>query len=103
MEKKTIFVSQLLEDLNNGLTREEIAEKYGLSKSDVKKIFTHPKLKGKKPKSKPSFELIDDENEPDFKDRELGVIPEGEIRGTIPLNQEVEVDEQSQKIWGTTV
>lgn len=75
-EKKQISIRSLIEDLGNGITRCEgdtgydqqrgsIQEKYGLSKTDVKKIFQHPKLKGLKVRvpQEESFELIDDVGE----------------------------------------
>lgn len=66
-QKPTLTTGGLLEDLKNGLTREDIAEKYGLTKADVKRVFQHPKLKNKKtikPKED-NFILIDDiEDEP---------------------------------------
>ena len=75
-EKQQISIRSLMEDLSNGITRCEgdtgydpqrgsIQEKYGLSKTDVKKIFQHPKLKGLKVRvpQEESFELIDDVDE----------------------------------------
>lgn len=57
-----ITVSSVLQDLKDGLTREAIAVKYHLPKSEVKNMFQHPLLKNKKtitPKQ-PRFILIDD-------------------------------------------
>ena len=86
MEKKKITLSQILADLDEGKTREEIGNKYELSKSEVKKMFKHPALKGKKPKKQVSFELIDD----------LPVDSDNEIRGDISFNEEVEVEETNK-------
>lgn len=55
-----ITISGVLEDLNNGLTREDIQEKYGLNGVELKEVFQHPKLKGKKTKKPRGFVLIDD-------------------------------------------
>jgi hypothetical protein len=57
-----LTVSGILTDLDNGLTRTEIGEKYGLDKTQVGKLFDHPKLKGRKTKAKKEvgFELVDD-------------------------------------------
>ena len=68
-----ITVSGILEDLKNGYTRtinekhylgdeKYIQEKYGLNKSQVKALFDHPKLKGKKTIAikAPAFILEDD-------------------------------------------
>lgn len=61
-EKVKLTINGLLSDLKNGLTREDIAEKYSLTKADVKRIFQHPKLKNKKtikPREE-SWVLVDD-------------------------------------------
>ena len=62
---KVLTVSQILEDLDNGLGRPDIAKKYGLKPAEVKVMFEHPSLKGRRPKratTKVSFTLIDDVN-----------------------------------------
>ena len=59
-EKVQLTVSGIQEDLNSGLTRAQIQEKYGLTNRDLKSVFTHPKLKGLKTKPAPQFELTDD-------------------------------------------
>lgn len=59
-EPVKLTVKQILTDLDNGLDRREIATKYGLTFSDVKRMFKHDALKGKKVKSAPGFELIED-------------------------------------------
>lgn len=58
----SLTVSQILADLQAGLTRNDIGEKYGLNKAQVKALFTHPKLKNKKTiKEKGTgFQLVDD-------------------------------------------
>lgn len=64
-EKIQLTVQGVLEDLQNGLTREDIGEKYGLNKAEVKRVFQHPKLKNKKtikPREE-RFILIDEEEE----------------------------------------
>lgn len=71
--KKQISIAGILEDLQNGLTRlanqdgydpqiGSIQEKYELSAAEVKHIFKHEKLKGKKTikQKELSFELVDD-------------------------------------------
>lgn len=62
MEKKTVTLSEIKTDIENGLTRPEIKNKYGLTGQDMKNIFSHPKLKGVKAK-KTSIIFIDDEAE----------------------------------------
>ena len=52
----------ILNDLDNGIDRTGIQEKYGLEKWEVTQMFQHPTLKGKKAKKvrKLSFEFVDD-------------------------------------------
>lgn len=62
-ENKVLTVSQILTDLDNGLGRPEIAKKYGLKPAEVKVMFEHPSLRGRRPKratTKVSFTLVDD-------------------------------------------
>ena len=61
-ELKQISIKGILADLDNSLSRKEIGEKYELSTAEVKAMFEHPKLKGKKAKKKfvASFQLVDD-------------------------------------------
>ena len=58
----TITVTMILEDLENGIDRTAIQEKYGLEKWEVTQMFQHPSLKGKKAKKvrKLSFNFVDD-------------------------------------------
>lgn len=46
--------------LADGKTREEVREHYNLSKGDLKKVFQHPELKGRKTKKAPGFVFEDD-------------------------------------------
>ena len=59
---QTITVSMILEDLDNGIDRNAIKEKYNLQAWEVKQMFEHPSLKGKKAKKvrKLSFNFVDD-------------------------------------------
>ena len=57
--RQQIRISQIVEDIENGLTRNEIKEKYSLTGVDMKKLFAHPTLKGKKAR-KLTIEIIDD-------------------------------------------
>ena len=58
----TITVSMILEDLDNGIDRTGIQEKYGLEKWEVTQMFQHQTLKGKKARKirKLSFNFVDD-------------------------------------------
>ena len=57
---KQIKISEVLALLDQGLARPEIAKALEISMPDCRKLFQHPKLKGKKPKKQMDFELIDD-------------------------------------------
>jgi len=61
---EVITTSQIIEDLENGIDRKGIAEKYNLKDSEVKIMFQHPALKGKRVKKNKvktlSFKLVDD-------------------------------------------
>ena len=61
-KKQVITVSQILSDLEAGLDRKSIREKYNLSVEETKLIFQHPKLAGKRVKRSKAikFTLIDD-------------------------------------------
>lgn len=59
-EKIKLTVSGILADLNNGLDRKAIRTKYGLSATDVSRLFQHEKLKGARVRTAPAFELEDD-------------------------------------------
>ena len=58
----TITTSMILEDLENGVDRTGIKTKYDLETWEVKQMFDHPMLKGKKAKrvKKLSFNFVDD-------------------------------------------
>ena len=59
---QTITISMILADLDNGIDRNGIKEKYSLETWEVKQMFEHPNLKGKKAKKKRklSFNFVDD-------------------------------------------
>ena len=58
----TISTTMIIEDLENGISRDGIKEKYSLETWEVTQMFQHPTLKGKKAKKvrKLSFEFVDD-------------------------------------------
>ena len=74
----TITVSMILEDLDNGIDRTGIKVKYDLQAWEVKQMFDHPSLKGKKAKrvKKLSFNFIDDTN-PDVLPGQVDLITHG--------------------------
>jgi hypothetical protein len=62
-EKKQIKVTEILTDLENGLTRKEIKVKYNLTFKEMQEVFKHEKLRFKKTRQKPNIEVIDDTEE----------------------------------------
>ena len=62
VKPETITTSMILEDLENGIDRTGIKAKYDLEAWEVKQMFDHPVLKGKKAKrvKKLSFNFVDD-------------------------------------------
>jgi hypothetical protein len=61
MEKIQITISSVLNDLSNSMSREEIRDKYSLTNAQLKQVFSHPQLKGRKTKQvNVLFELVDD-------------------------------------------
>ena len=59
-ERRTITVSEVIRLLDEGMHRPQIAEYFGLSMSDVNKLFKNDALKGKKARKAPGFVLVDD-------------------------------------------
>ena len=57
-----ITTSMIIADLENGIDRNGIKDKYSLEAWEVKQMFDHPVLKGKKAKrvKKLSFSFVDD-------------------------------------------
>ena len=45
---EVITISGIINDLDNGIDRDGLATKYGLTKTEVKTMFMHPALKGKR-------------------------------------------------------
>ena len=57
-EKRQIVVEDVLEMLEAGKTRAEIKEHYGLNGVELKKLFQHEDLKGKRTHKERSFEIV---------------------------------------------
>jgi len=57
-----ISVTGIIGDLNEGIDRDGIATKYGLTKAEVTELFKHPKLVGLRARKKIAvrFTLVDD-------------------------------------------
>jgi len=67
-----ITTTMIIDDLENGIDRTGIKDKYNLQAWEVKQMFEHPALKGKKAKKvkKLSFEFVDDTINPNQLDIE---------------------------------
>lgn len=61
--KKEIKISEVLQLLQEGYTRDQIAVKYGISQKELKYLFQHPKLKGKKTIKGIGIAIVDDSEE----------------------------------------
>ena len=91
---ETITTSMILEDLESGIDRNVIKTKYNLETWEVKQMFDHPILKGKKAKrvKKLSFNFVDDTVNTD-------VLPgQGDLEDAIEaeLNGRKQMDAQDQ-------
>ena len=85
-QDRVIKVSQIIMDLDNGLGRPQIKEKYSLTATELKALFQVPVLKKRRPKralTKISFTLVDD------------VTPEEE---TTHDENQLRVDIEAQKV-----
>ena len=80
---KIIGVAQVLEQLKQGMTREDIAAHYGITMADCKRLFMDERLKGKKTIKAPSFTLVDDVTLPRVED---------EVKTTEETKEEEKVD-----------
>lgn len=112
--KKVIGVVQVLQDLKDGLTREDIAKKYGITNAECKLLFQDERLKGKKTIKKPSFILVEDADiSPDVVETEevkdVAVEPKEPINGDDKKSPEEEnnveakdnvVPEAAKATWG---
>lgn len=77
---QVITVSQIIIDLDNGLGRPQIKEKYSLNADEIKHLFQHPSLKKRRPKralNKINFTLVDDVT-PEQDENQLRVDTEAE-------------------------
>ena len=64
-EKQEIRISEVLDLLEQGKNRVQIAEHFRITQREVKALFEHPKLKGKKAKKviENTFNIVDDTEE----------------------------------------
>ena len=92
----TITVSMILDELDNGIDRTGIKVKYDLQAWEVKQMFDHPSLKGKKAKrvKKLSFNFIDDTN-PDVLPGQVDLIEaiDEEMKGRQMMDAQDQIQE----------
>tara|TARA_R100001377_G_scaffold85310_1_gene71507 strand:+ start:37884 stop:38318 length:435 start_codon:yes stop_codon:yes gene_type:complete len=95
-----IRISKVLELLGNGQDRDAIAVYYGITKTECKELFQHPKLKGRKVKKVKvsTFVVLDDENEVSLAPTPL-VIPDVEAAAIM----DEEANQDAQAFEGLTV
>ena len=76
-----ITTTMIIEDLENGISRDGIKEKYNLQGWEVTQMFKHPALKGKKAKKirKLSFDFVDDTINPNQLDLEDQISEEEKV------------------------
>jgi len=95
----TITTTQIINDLENGIDRTAIQAKYSLEAWEVKQMFMHPALKGKKAKKirKLSFNFVDDTEPTQFPSSMEDVTDEVNPNQTsIPVPvQDTDVNEQA--------
>ncbi len=68
--KITVTISGVLTDLNNGMSRKEIKDKYSLNNDQMKQLFANPKLKGRKAKKSVGELVIIDDTEVQYEQYE---------------------------------
>ena len=106
---KTIRISEILNLLKEGVDRNGIAEKYGLTKVEITELFKHEKLKGKRvvKKKEVSFEILDDTDEDGEEETlinspalevELSA-PSPEVEDSVVSTEEVTEEASSSDKW----
>ena len=84
---ETITVSMIDQDLKDGISKSEMAVKYGIKPWEVDEMFKHPFLKGRRPSRKKalSFTFVDDVTEGNREDIGSATIEEViEVEGVDP-------------------
>lgn len=106
-----IKISDVLELIRIGKTREEIRIHYELSKGELVELFKHPQLKGRRTRTPISFEIVDDVSAPQENvQEEVEVVQETtqeevrettqeEVQGDFSINIQEEVQEDISSNW----
>lgn len=88
-----IKISEILNDLTNGQTRADIKEKYNLSTAQMKMLFQHPQLKGRKTKKvEEPIEILDDVSQPESSRQTHMEFSEETVRPDVQENDPFEDD-----------
>lgn len=112
MEKKVIKMSEILADLDNGLTRSEIKTKYELTGREMASLFSHPSLKSRKPKKKLELSFIFEEDvvaetskEESSKEEVLNteIVTKQPIEATIPVETDFTSEYPTAPVENTEV
>ena len=92
-----ITTTMIIDDLENGIDRDGIKNKYSLESWEVKQMFMHPTLKGKKAKKirKLSFEFVDDTQA--FADSNQTSIPVEDTPPTMEETYDLVEDQQAEE------
>ena len=87
--------------LADGKSREEVREHYNLSKGDLKKVFQHPDLKGRKTKKAPGFVFEEDTTIDSIgaSDVVVGTTQEPEVANAVAEEESVDVSETTTSKW----
>ena len=91
-----ITVSMIDQDLKDGISKPEMAIKYGIKPWEVDEMFKHPFLKGRRPSRKKalSFSFVDDITEDRIK--ETGTIIDKDIPGFEGTKEQLEEIDPNQ-------
>ena len=96
-----ITTTMIINDLENGIDRDGIKNKYSLESWEVKQMFMHPTLKGKKAKKvrKLSFEFVDD-TQP-FADPNQTSIPVEDAPPTMEETYDLVEEQKAEEFGGS--
>jgi len=85
-----ISVMQIDQDLKDGVSKSDMAVKYGIKPWEVDEMFKHPFLKGRRPSRKKalSFTFVDDTNEQDDLNAKVAAERSGAFKETFDAAQE---------------
>lgn len=98
-DKKQIKVSEVINLLNEGNNREQIAEHFGLTNAETKLLFSHEKLvnlRARKKKKEPSFEVLDDTETEESHVPSQDVVADQDIMDTEGHNNEESFEHEEE-------